>query len=271
MKTFRNLSVLALTVCMAPSLAMAGVHLVVSGGATPDPNNPGGWKTAPMNNGDVLTIDWTVHTKFFVTHWAGVRFRSHVLDPSEVDLLGVTMYPGLLPQSTLPGPFPGTTGIQATWWHPAATMSGITMQPSSVINFGRWTIQARNTTPANNSDVDMSAWASSIIHLGSQVSQVITLFPSWYIWATSSFEPTPGEPFPENPPHPDQGIGHWVHLGFTVQYHATPLHGSGFYSMPIGGATLGIEHVPAPGVWMMMLVSGGVLLGRRRGGRRRPA
>ncbi|MHC4140505.1 MAG: hypothetical protein ACYSUF_01040 [Planctomycetota bacterium] len=274
MKTFRNLSVLGLTVCIAPSLAMAGVHFVPSApGMTPDPNNPGVWKTAPMSNGQQLVVQWAVHSKFGATHWAGVRFGSHVLDANEVSLTGITIFPGLLGQQNIPGPAGSTSGVQATWWHPSATLSGITVVPSQSFAFGQWTITVMGTTPANNSDVDLTAHASSIFHLGSQqASGWIDVPESGYVWATSNFTPTPGEPFPENPPHPSDGIGEWKHLGFSTHWHVPPgfPQASGFYTIPIGGAGLGIEHVPAPGVGLMMLVGGyGALLGRGRAGRRR--
>jgi hypothetical protein len=269
MKTFRSISVLVLAVCAAPTVAMAGVHAIPTApGMTPDPNNPGVWKTAPMSNGQQLVIQWAVHTKFPSLHWAGVRFNSHVLDANEVALTGIVIYPGLLGQQTIAGPAGTTAGVQATWWHPAATLSGISVQPSQSFAFGQWTITVTGTTPMNNSDVDLTAFASSIFHVGSQAS--LMLFPSWYIWATSNFEPVPGEPFPEFPPHPDQGIGHWVHLGFTTHY--TGGLSSAFYSVPIGSAGIGIEHIPAPGVGLMMLVGGcGALGAKRRAGRRRPA
>jgi hypothetical protein len=274
MKKLRTISVLA-AVFAAPTVAMAGVHLVPTApGMTPDPNNPGVWKTGPMSDGQQLVIKWAVHTKYFATHWAGVRFRSHVLDSNEVSLSGIVIYPGLLQQQTFAGPPGGTTSHWAAWWHSAAMQSGISVSPSQVFTFGQWTITAGGTTPANNSDVDMSAWASSIFHLGSvPTSNFIVIPQSGYIWATSNFTPTPTEPFPENPPHPDEGIGHWVHLGFTVSYHVTPAfpYSSGFYSIPIGGAGIGIEHVvPAPGVALLMLAGGyGALGARRRAGRRR--
>jgi hypothetical protein len=268
MKPHAHLCALGLAVFIAPT-ALAGVHLVPSSNVTPDPNNPTVWKTVPLANGQTITIEWTVHTKNFKHHWAGVRFNSHVLDPSEVDLLGITLYPGLLPQQTLAGPFPGTSGIQATWWHQSAANSGVDMPSSMIFNFGRWTIMAQNTSPAGNSDVDLSAWASSIIHLG---SGTITVFPSWYVWATSNFVPTPTEPFPENPPFPGEPFGHWHHIDFTAQAYPNPFQASGFVAKPIGGAGLGIEHIPAPGVGLAMLAGGGLsILAGRRSGRRRPA
>ncbi|MHC4275217.1 MAG: hypothetical protein ACYSUR_16335 [Planctomycetota bacterium] len=273
MKKLRTISVLA-AVFAVPTVAMAGVHFVPSApGMTPDPNNPGVWKTAPMSNGQQLVVNWAVHTKFAATHWAGVRFRSHVLDAGEVSLSGIVIYPGLLGQQTIPGPAGSTTGINATWWHAQATQSGINVLPSQSFAFGQWTITVGNTDPANNSDVDMTAHASSIFHLGSQVSETITIFPSWYIWATPNFEPTISEPFPQDPPHPDAGLGTWIEFGMTMAHHITPGMASGFYSVPIGGAGLGIEHViPAPGVGLLMLAGGyGALGARRRAGRRRLA
>jgi hypothetical protein len=257
--------------------ALAGVHLVPSSNVVPDPNNPSGWKTIPLSSGQTITIDWTVHTKNFKQHWAGVRFFTHVLDPSEVSLTGITMFPGYLGQNTNPGPFPVSTTVPAAWWHSAATQSGVSMPSSVIVTFGRWTIMAQGTSPANNSDVDLSARASSILHLG---SGFITVFPSWWVWATSNFEPTPSTPFPENPPLPGETdgmgveIGHWHHIGFTGQYHPTPLQASGFVSKPIGSATLGIEHTfaPAPGVGLIMLAGSGLaMLGKRRAGRCRLA
>ena len=192
-----------------------------------------------------------------------------------MSLTGITIFPGLLGQQTIAGPPGSTTGVAATWWHPAATLSGITVVPSQSFAFGQWTITVTGTTPANNSDVDLTALASSIFHLGSQqVSNWIVVPQSGYVWATSNFTPVPGEPFPENAPQPGDPGGHWVHLGFSTSWHVPPgfPQASGFYSVPIGSAGLGIEHVPAPGVGPIMLAGGGgALFARRRAGRRRLA
>jgi hypothetical protein len=275
MKAFRTISVLA-AVCAASSVAMAGVHVIPTApGMVPDPNNPGVWKTAPMSDGQPLVVKWAVHTKNVKEHWAGVRFRSHVWDPNEVSLNWININasgpPLNFPAQTIPGP---TASVPkwATFWHGQAMDSGIPMGTSVIFTFGSWSITVAGTTPANNSDVDLTAWGSSIIHIGSQVSNIFTFFPDWYVWATSNFEPTFSEPVPIDAPDPGDPLGHWVPFGITIQHHITPAMGSAFVSKPIGNAGIGIEHIPAPGVALMMLAGGGgALLARGRAGRRRLA
>jgi hypothetical protein len=262
----------ALALGSAP--AMAGVHMIPSApGMTPDPNNPGVWKTAPMSNGQQLVVSWAVHTKFPATHWAGVRTVAHVLDSNEVTLSNIIMNPGFLPQQSIPGPPASSVGVAATWWHPSATQSGIVVAPSQSFAFGSWTITVGGTTPANNSDVDLTVHASSIFHLGSNAeSDIIVLLPSEYVWGTSNFEPTPEQPFPEFPQEPGSPGWHWVHVGQTISWHVTTNSpfASGFYTKRIGSSGLGIEHVPAPGAGLMMLAGGfGALGARQRAGRRR--
>jgi hypothetical protein len=262
----------ALALGSAP--AMAGVHMIPSApGMTPDPNNPGVWKTAPMSNGQQLVVSWAVHTKFPSAHWAGVRTVAHVLDSNEVTLSNIIMNPGFLPQQSIPGPPASSVGVAATWWHPSATQSGIVVAPSQSFAFGSWTITVGGTTPANNSDVDLTVHASSIFHLGSNAeSDIIVLLPSEYVWGTSNFEPTPEQPFPEFPQEPGSPGWHWVHVGQTISWHVTTNSpfASGFYTKRIGSSGLGIEHVPAPGAGLMMLAGGfGALGARQRAGRRR--
>lgn len=256
-----------LVILMVPTAAKAGVHLL-PGTLTPDPTTPDLFKTPLMEASDNLTIQWVVHTKGGEKkHWAGVRFRSHVIDSSEVDLNGIVIYPGLLGQQTISGPPGGSTHVTATYWDPNAMGSGITMASSAMFNFGRWTIHAKGSDPAGNSDADLGAAGSSIFHVGS--TPVVPLTESNYVWATSSFEPVPGEPFPEDAPYPGEPSGHWVHVGFTTTW-PVPGWSSGFYSKPLGGAFVGIDHVPEASTGLTLLAGGCVaLLGRRRARRRR--
>jgi hypothetical protein len=272
MKTFRSICAFGLIVSVAPTVAMAGVHLNPTSGVTFDPAT-GTWKTAPLSDGQTVVINWQVHTKNPKDHWAGVRFRTHVWDNTEVDLTGIVITPGFLGQQTIPSPAATTVPVWASFWHANAQNSGVQMPSSAVFTFGNWTIRAKGTTPANNSDVDITAYASSIIHMGSLgVSEFITLFPSWYVWATSNFQPTTSEPFPTDVPDPGAPEGQWVEVGMTIVHHVTMPHmwTSAFYSKPIGSASVGIEHIPAPGVGLIMMAGGyGASLARRRAGRRR--
>jgi hypothetical protein len=269
MKKLGFICAAVLVIHMVPAAARAGVHFSAVG-MTPDPSNPRLFKTPPMEASDNLTIQWAVHTKYTATHWAGVRFRAHVIDPNEVDLLGMTIYAGYLPQQTITGPgagAPASSAITGTYWDPNATQSGIFMGASAVFTFGQWTMHVNGSDPADNSDSDLGAAGSSIFHVGS--TPVVTLTESNYVWATSSFEPVPGEPFPEDAPYPDDPNGHWVHVGFTTTW-PVPGWSSGFYTKPIAGVWLGIEHVPEASTGLTLLAGGCVaLLGRRRARRRR--
>ncbi len=266
----------ALVILAAPLVATAGVHMIPTSGASPDPSNPWLYKTPPMSGSQTFTIQWAVHVKFQDPHWAGVRFTAHVLDAGEMDLNSINVLPGLLAGSTIPAGPGSTTTIGGTWWHPAAMSSG-TYAASQVIPFGTWTIHVNGSSPGQNSDTDATAAGSSIFHLGSTQhlpgSTMIHAEDVDYVWATSGFTPTESEPFPQNPPHPDNSLGEWKpvpDVPTSVSFHVTPLMASGFYSKRLGGAGLGIEHVPEPGTGLALLVGGGIaVLGTRRARRRR--
>jgi hypothetical protein len=253
-----------------PCAVTAQVDLYpTSGGFTPDPNNPLLFKTSPMAESETLYFTWGIHSSYGPSNWAGVRFKSHLLDSTEMDLVGITVFPGLLGQATLVGPTANSSGVQATWWHANALDSGTAFPTSQVVTFGAWTIEARNTTVAGNSDIDASIAASSILHV--VPGSYVYLAESNYVWATSNFDPTPSEPFPENPPFPGDVNGHWVHLGFTVTYLVPSALGSNFYAVPLANqGFIGIEHIPEPATGLLLLVVGcGALIPGRRARRRR--
>ena len=144
------------------------------------------------------------------------------------------------------------------------------MGPSALVEFGGVTIHAKNTTNlAGNSDVDLTVRGWNIFHVpgGPAGSTSIELGPSDYIWATSNFDPSPGNPFPSFGPSFDDPNGHWVHLDFSTVFHNNGKQGSGFYAREVKTAlTIGIDHIPEPAT---MILLGGAGLAFLRGRRAR--
>jgi len=255
MNRFGFVLVACLVVLWLPGVVSAGVYPEANG-LTQDPTNPQLWKTRPLSDSEDYAIDWYAHASEDMANWAGVVFKSHMLDTSEVDSLWITTFPGHLSQTTVAGPNANSHAVTATWWHPDATASGVTMSESDVTSnpFARWDFKAANTTVAGNSDADLSLIACNIFHLAE--GKTMTLFESDYVWATSGSNPVQGEPFPENPPHPDNPNGLWQHVAFTTVYTVTAPFASNFYATFSGATLVGVDHVPEPAT-ALLLVAGG--------------
>ena len=219
--------------------------------------------------------------------WAGQRVKVHVQDASELDIVGLAPAPGKKLRVNIPGaggilttgPLPApelraifgpiSNGVQTqpiffTVWDSNAQQSGKRLLTSINEPLFDLTVHAKNTSPANNSDVDVTFMFSDIWHLnGGPGTNLIEIRESdwWFVnsQVTDPLEP-PGlmhitnDPFfnsaydfPTAPgPTTDDPNGHWIHMP-DLFVHTFGGPGSQFISRMVGGiTTLGIEHVPEP-------------------------
>jgi hypothetical protein len=278
MKRFVWICAVGLAVVAMSTVANAAEMVAISGAVAQEGTGGNVFKTPPMADSDTLSISWGIH--FYgaaPSHWAGVLFKSHVLDGSEVSLTGVTSAPGALPPAPWPTPPSGAAGqsvsVSGWWWNTAAPLSGFTPPTSTVVGpVVTWTIHAMNTTPANNSDVDMSLMFWNIFHIPAGTgSDNVLLQPSDYVWAPGDFVPQPGQPFPSFPlPFDDPG-GRWVHIDFPTSWHIPAGEGSWYYAQADGTSFLGIEHVPEPATGLLLIGGAGALFASRRARKRQAA
>jgi hypothetical protein len=246
-------------------------------------------KTPPLAESESIQLSVGTHIPF-APPWAGYAgaiVKAHLLDNQELDvtsfhpLLPVRTPGGTLPASVpVPNPFgPPSANAQSvpisvTYWNPNAQNSGIPVWTSQFIPLATLALHAKNTTPANNSDVDATFMFWNIWHIvaGTQfASQFLRLNPSDRIWVTSNINSV-GQihnalsGFDLNKPTPFSPTAHWLHILDTVTFHLTGGPGSTFYATFVGTVGLGIEHVPEPASGL--LVAGG-LLALALGGRAR--
>lgn len=115
-------------------------------GGTWDGTSFGTLFTPPLASGDQFSAPIDMHiTSPSYGNWVGAGFGINY-DPTEVNFVGVTAAPGFM--VTSPG------GAVATIWNPGGAMQ----QPevSSVMALANVTFDAKNTTTANNGDVDIT-------------------------------------------------------------------------------------------------------------------
>jgi hypothetical protein len=221
------------------------------------------FKTPPMRDSDVIQLPLAIHPAQNKPNWAGYRLSVHVLDASEVDVVGVTLADG----TYYPEPFgawsQNTQSVVKffTFWAPNAMASGTQVVGSQNIPAGWITLHAKNTDPINNSDVDLALDFANIRHLmPAQATDTLVLKASWSIWALSQWEPTflPELPYPVTPGNPDAS---WKHIPFTTTIHFTQsVPGSNFILSALNTAWVGIEHVPEPAS-VVLLIFGGAAVG----------
>jgi hypothetical protein len=142
-----------------------------------------------------------------------------------------------------------------TAWDPSAPNSGRPLPQSQIVPLANFVPHAKNTTPRNNSDFDLTVMAWNIRHIlpGPGSTQVP---PSALVWATSQYEPNQADFHLPTPIPTDYPNGHWVHIPFT--WHMPAGLGSNFVATLAGTAFIGIEHVPEPVT--ALLAGGGALL-----------
>jgi hypothetical protein len=226
-----------------------------------------GWfedvKSPLLGESDWWGTTWGMHVTFAFTNYAGLLFDlqydSHEL--SQINVFPAGNHMGI--QGAGPGmysmlEFPGS---QTEWqtvfplaaWVSGATQTGMTVSSSGLYPVFGVSFHAKNTDPANNSDIDISASVWQILHIVDSGTYPIS--PSDYFYKTEM-----GYEWELQP-----GAGYWFH---------NPVTGSTFIPASAFVATnawinnvagFGIEHIPEPAA--LGLVAAGVaafVLARRR-------
>jgi len=175
-------------------------------------------KSPILAESDWFATAWGMHVTFAFTNYAGFLFDLRY-DGHELSHIGVTPLPphvgievpdvpGLHPGWDWPGSMtsPQTVVPIAVWISPGQAMqSGMTVNSTSLVPLFMVTGHAKNTTPANNSDIDITISAWQILHIVQSGSYHITQ-SDWVYKTSQGYE---WEPFP--------GYGHWFHaLGTTT-------------------------------------------------------
>ena len=225
--------------------------------------------------------------------WAGGIVKMHLLDATELDVLDFfsaigPMTPLAAPGGTLTAsgfaylspfgpPSSNLTSLPASFNLSAGAPSGLNVSTSSTFFLGDVAIHVKNSTIANNSDIDLTFMLWNIWHLRTGTtfaSQIITLDPSDRIWVPSSInDPSQLHTASSLLALPPGGSlanpnSHWLHLNQPWLIHLTGSFGSGFYATGAGTLNLGIEHVPEPTTGAL-IGTGFLLLGASRYLRRR--
>jgi hypothetical protein len=227
--------------------------------------------------------------------WAGGFVDIHLLDANEIDVDGLFITtPGGVPGTFIPNPFgprsANTTSVakRFTAWHPSANLSGITL--TSSVNQPLFDLQLHakgsGSTPEGvNSDVDMLLGFWNIWHLANGPSSATIQIPESALWWVPSSIQQPGDlqqfhiggtgafasffQFPSSPPLAIDPNAHFIHLTETLTFHLFGGEGSAFIATFLNSATLGLEHVPEPATWVMLMLGGVALLFSRRLRRKR--
>ena len=255
----------------ASVLAIAPVVLAQPMGGVPGPG-PGmplitDFKTPPLANSDTFAITLEMHFGGPIppkVGWAGAIMKLHILDASEVDIDSFVPDPAFTGAAF--GPFgldpfgKRSENLQSaplffTFWYngPNGTtplQSGFISSDSAWKNLGIALLHAKNTTPINNSDIDVTAMFWNIWHIRSGPTGV----SQYVVRADFVRNGTPAN-------------GSWIPGPHT--FHLTSALASNFYATLANTLFIGVEHVPEP--TSAVLVGGGFLAlalsryARRRG------
>jgi hypothetical protein len=203
-----------------------------------------------------------MHITFAFTNFAGLLFDL-TYDGHETSLLNVgpaapyQMYGptgGPLDFIELPGSISESpTVFPMSVWHPNAAQSGTLVESSGMYPLFWVSGHAKNTTPLNNSDIDITISVWQILHIVN--SGTYGASPSDYFYMTMG-----GQNYEMIP-----GMGTWVHNTHTIVFlPASAFVATNAWISNVAG--YGIEHVPEP-VSLLLLVggAGALLVGRRRG------
>ncbi len=221
-------------------------------------------KSPPLKESDTWGTLWSIHINDNqgpapggVSNYAGFLFDLQY-DGGEVSSL--TMFPsGPHAVFSLPGggvadtlSFAGSDGnhhtVQplAVWVDPAVAVGSGTFLPNSqVTSLFFVEFHAKNTTPANNSDLDIHISQLGVIRHNVDQGVVVTLQASDWVYLVANQPGASFAPF---------GQGTWVHLSDTTI--VTNMPPSAFYATArsLGeAASYGIEHVPEPASFGLLI------------------
>jgi hypothetical protein len=224
-------------------------------------------KTLPLSDTDFFNTDWGMHVTYAFTNYAGFLFE---LQYDADEMTNITFRPagphaGLehsrqyLVRSILDyndgTPNWGTPPAWIAAWASDATVSGIPVGTSELIPLFNVTGHATNTTPLNNSDIDVTlpeVWQIlHIVNTGTyQVKAGDWIYKDRF---QIDFKATPG-------------LGRWWQQAVTTTVEIPASFFVATNDFIQNAAGLGIEHIPTPGAWAL-IASGlglGALARRRR-------
>jgi hypothetical protein len=228
--------------------------------------NYGNVKSPPLQNSQMWSTDWAMHITFAFTNYAGFLFDLHY-DGNETSFVKLTplaphvalespFMPGLHPALSFPGSQSSIQVISpiALWIDPVlAQQSGMLVESS--VGYPLFSISghAKNTTPLNNSDIDVRVSAWQILH--------IVQSATYHLGSSTWVYLNPGGGWASQP-----GQGRWYHWtdsSANVFIPRSAFVATNNFITNTGG--FGIEHVPEPAAGVMMLVGVGIAaLARRR-------
>jgi len=218
------------------------------------------FKTPPLRDSDVFTVPLAIHNQDagVVLNWAGALVGVHVLDNQEVDIDGINSpwWPSLIP-SPFGDRSENVQSVMAVFqaWHPNAQNSGIDLQQSQNMHVFDVTLHAKNTDPINNTDQDIGLRFWNIRHLGAGPGGIsIFLDASDWVYGTEFFNPIQASFFPPNPPAP--GDGTWYLLAEPKTFQTVGA-GSAFVATLANTAAIGVEHVPEPAGFVLVICGAG--------------
>jgi hypothetical protein len=209
-------------------------------------------KSPPLTDSDTFGVEWAMHVTFAFTNYAGVLFDLQY-DGSEMSSLVVSpLGPHFGNIYTLSGSQQSTqVAFPLSVWHPNAVNSGTTVQSSSLVPLFAIEGHAKNTTPANNSDIDISISVWQILHIVSSGTYVVNASDYVYVSPAGGYAP------------PLEGT--WLHVSetFTTFIPQSAFVATNAFVNNVAG--FGIEHVPEPVSALLLLGgSGALFVGRRR-------
>ena len=246
---------------------------LLAGPVAGDTTGPiGGWngsffedeKTPQLFENDLWGTQWAMHVTYAFTNYAGFLFELQY-DGDEMNSITVTPagpHTGIeVPTAFLlknSWVFPGSQTSPQTvpWiaaWVPEAEGSGISVGVSELIPLVNFTGLAKNTTSANNSDIDVTLNAWQILHIVN--TGTFQVQASDWLYLTRF-----GNDFQNNP-----GNGRWFHQTATetIQIPASFFVATDGFIENVAG--FGIEHIPTPGAWALIASGLGIgALARRR-------
>lgn len=211
-------------------------------------------KSEELYEGGWFGITWAIHAKWpGIPNTAGVLFSLHY-DGHEVSSLNVCPgEPLLMPGG--PVYLQGSeSGVQSEFplsvWGPDATSSGVWLPHSELISFLWVSGYAKNTTPCNNSDVDIDLDVWRIHHV--EFSGPHLFGQSAYFYLTGT---TLGATWATQ-----VGTGFWVHYTSGDWTWAPQSAFVATQCLVENVAGYGVEHMPEPLSVLLMLFGIGSLL-----------
>ena len=252
MMRFRVLVLLAAVAVVSP----VAVASEVGPGGTWDGVSFGTLFTPPLADGEQYSAPIDYHVQGSYGNWIGAYFGINY-DPTEVNFVGVTAAPGYMASMN-------AAGTAATIWNPGGATS---MPPStSVFPLANVTFDAKNTTPANNGDVDITfdgPGAFNIYGCTPWGSWSTYMAPSnmLYVGLTGG-----GQPMTQHQwaPGVAMGAGTWIHATISVPVYLEPGMYWGRMTDLTAQGGIGVEHVPEPASAVLLLGGIGTLIVARR-------